>query len=121
MWTGLPDRRASVVDELLGREYLRRLWDEVCQLPVRQRVALLLNLRDEQGRGVAVLLPLTGTASIRAIAEALEIPVAELADLWSTLPHDDARIADRLGVTRQQVINLRKSARDRLVRRLQRV
>jgi hypothetical protein len=34
------------------------------------------------------------------------------------LPLDDATIAGLLGLTRQQVINLRKSARERLARRL---
>jgi hypothetical protein len=38
--------------------------------------------------------------------------------LWKELPLDDLTIAGRLGATRQQVINLRKSARARLVRRL---
>ena len=34
------------------------------------------------------------------------------------LPLDDLRVAERFGITRQQVINLRKSARERLGRRL---
>jgi len=34
------------------------------------------------------------------------------------LPLEDAAIAERLGLTRQQVINLRKSARARLARRM---
>jgi hypothetical protein len=114
----IADPRGSVVSELEHREYLGRLWEEVCQLPVRQRVALLLNLCDEQGRGVVVLLPRTGTASIREIAAALEIPPLEFAAMWAGLPLDDAHIAERLGLSRQQVINLRKSARDRLCRRL---
>jgi predicted DNA-binding protein (UPF0251 family) len=66
------------------------------------------------------LLPRTGTASLRVIADALDIPLPDLARLWHTLPLDDAQIAERLGVTRQQVINLRKSARDRLARRMAR-
>lgn len=114
----IPDPRASVLTELSDREYLQRLWNEVGLLPVRQRVALLLNLRDENGRGAVALLPLTGTADIRVIAEALDIPAREFAELWRALPLDDAQIAERLGVTRQQVINLRKSARARLARRL---
>jgi hypothetical protein len=41
----------------------------------------------------------------------------DLAGLWHELPLDDRRIAERLAVTRQQVINLRKAARARLARR----
>jgi len=114
----LPDARAGADAELEQRDYLRRLWSEIVLLPVRQRAALLLNLKDDQGRGCIALLPLTGVASIRQIADALELPAVQLAEMWSDLPYDDARVAERLGLTRQQVINLRKSARARLARRL---
>jgi hypothetical protein len=43
-----------------------------------------------------------------------------LSALWDQLPLDDLSIAARLGVTRQQVINLRKAARARLARRTER-
>lgn len=108
-------RPAGSPDEL---SFLRQVWVEVRQLPLRQRVALLLNLRDEAGRGVLALFPLTATASIRQIAEALEMPADELARMWNDLPIDDLKIAERLGITRQQVINLRKAGRARLARRV---
>jgi hypothetical protein len=41
-----------------------------------------------------------------------------MAAVWNELPLEDAVIAERLGATRQQVINLRKCARARLSRRL---
>jgi hypothetical protein len=78
----------------------------------------LLNLRDAQGRDVIALLPMTGIASIRQIAEALAMPAHEFAKLWNDLPLEDMTIAQQLGITRQQVINLRKSARERLARRM---
>jgi hypothetical protein len=78
----------------------------------------LLNLRTGTDLAAVTLLPLTGVAGIRQIAEALEIPAPEFAELWNRLPLDDLGIADRLGVTRQRVINLRKSARERLTRRM---
>lgn len=98
--------------------FLRRLWEEICRLPARQRAALLLNLRDEQGAGILAFFPLTGAASMRNIAEALGMAAQEFARLWQELPLDDLRIAQRLGISRQQVINLRKAARERLARRL---
>lgn len=104
---------------LVQRSFLERAWTEICQLPVKQRAALLLSLRDENGDGMLTVLPATGIASLRKIAKALEMPAEELAGLWRGLPLDDLRIASLLGVTRQQVINLRKSARDRLGRRIQ--
>jgi hypothetical protein len=79
---------------------------------------LLLNLRDETGGNAIALLPHTGTATLRQIAELLAIPAIDLAELWHRLPLDDDTIALRLGLTRQQVINLRVAARRRLTRRM---
>ncbi|HEY7181280.1 MAG TPA: hypothetical protein VIC84_07670 [Blastocatellia bacterium] len=100
------------------RIFLERLWQEVRELPRGQRAALLLNLREADGRGCLALFPATGVATLRQIADALELPAERFADLWAQLPLDDATIAGLLGLTRQQVINLRKSARERLARRL---
>jgi RNA polymerase sigma factor (sigma-70 family) len=98
--------------------YLARLWQEIKELPPRQRTALLLNLSDAHGRSYTELLALLGVASARQISDALEIPADEFAGIWNELPLDDRVIAERLGLTRQQVINLRKSARERLARRM---
>lgn len=113
----LPDPRVSVATEIEQRSYLQLLWSEILQLPQPQRLALLLNLRDAQ-EGVIELLPLAGVASLREIAAALALPAEEFARLWNALPLDDTVIAARLGITRQQVINLRKAARARLGRRM---
>jgi RNA polymerase sigma factor (sigma-70 family) len=108
---------ASFAGTIEQREYLRYLWNEIIHLPSRQRTALLLNLRAAEGRDVIALFPLTQTASIRQIADAVNIPPDQFANLWRQLPLDDAAIAEQLGVTRQQVINLRKAARKRLARK----
>lgn len=98
--------------------FLQRLWEELQQLPPNQRAALLLNLRDEGGRGCITLFPVTGVATLHQLAEALEMSAEEFARLWNELPLEDARIAELIGLTRQQVINARKSGRERLARRL---
>ena len=98
--------------------FLQRLWEELTQLPVNQRAALLLNLKDASGFGCITLFPATGIATIRQLAKALELTAERLAELWNDLPIEDARIAELLGLTRQQVINARKSGRERLARRL---
>ena len=94
------------------------LWQEVCQLPRRQRVALLLNFKDSRGQELVSLLPYTRSATIEQIADAIDLPLVEFLKLWNELPLDDMRIARLLGATRQQVINLRKCARERLKRRM---
>jgi RNA polymerase sigma factor (sigma-70 family) len=97
--------------------YMRQLWLEICQLPVKQRSVILLSLRTEDGEGLA-LFPYSGIATIRQIAEALETSYEEVSKIWKDLPWEDATIAQKLGITRQQVINLRKTARERLSRRM---
>ena len=100
------------------RIFLQRLWEELQQLPVNQRAALLLNLKDASGFSCITLFPATGIANVRQLAEALEMSAEDLAKVWNDLPLEDARIAELLGLTRQQVINARKSGRERLARRL---
>lgn len=103
---------------LESQRSLTVLWREICQLPIRQRVALLLNFKDSHGQELISLLPYTRAATIEQIAEALEFPLSELLRLWNDLPLEDLVIAEMLGATRQQVINLRKCARERLDRRM---
>jgi DNA-directed RNA polymerase specialized sigma24 family protein len=113
-----PDPGPSPEAALARRDFLSRLWTEIGLLPPRQRAALLLNLRDADGRGMIALFPLTGTAALPDLASALEMPEEGLRAIWDDLPRDDAWIAQRLGVTPRQVINLRKCARERLARRM---
>jgi hypothetical protein len=114
----IPDPRPDAAALTDQRFYLQKLWTEIGQLPLRQRVALLLNLKDAQGRGMISMFPLTGIATMPQIAAALEIPTEKFASLWNDLPWEDAAIAEHLNCTRQQVVNLRKCARERLARRM---
>jgi hypothetical protein len=110
---------ASAEHRFLHRERLSLLWREISLLPVRQRQALLLNLRDPQGGDLLSLLPLAEIASWAELARCLETTPEELRRLAPRLPLEDREIADWIGgITPRQVINLRKSARARLARRL---
>lgn len=114
----LADSRPQPSVEAERRIYLERLWSEIVELPPRQRAALLFNLRDEGGRGVVDLWMLTGVATPQQISAALDMTPDGFAEIWNDLPMDDNAIAAHLGLTRQQIINLRKSARERLARRM---
>jgi DNA-directed RNA polymerase specialized sigma24 family protein len=115
--SGQPDPPAEQPDLAWQTEkkiFLERAWEEICELPAKQRVALLLNLqREYHGLFLA-----RGIASFSQMAEALETSPEKLPEMWSELPLEDAKIAELLQLTRQQVINARKSARKRLTRRL---
>nr|MBA2736678.1 hypothetical protein [Pyrinomonadaceae bacterium] len=114
----IADSRPDAFTETERRDYLQRLWNEIVELPTRQRAAVLLNLKDENGRGAIDLWLVVGVATVEKIAAALEMSAEAFAGLWNDLPLDDNRIAEKLNLTRQQVINLRKSARERLARRM---
>jgi len=108
---------SGIVNQLEQRDWLSQLWTEIAQLPRNQKAALLLNLRDHNGDSALHLFPSMGIATIRQIAAALEMPAPELAEAWRELPVSDLEIAAKLSLTRQQIVNLRKSARERLIRR----
>jgi len=114
----LADTGVCLDVEVERRIYVQRLWSEICQLPQRQRAALLLNLKDVKGGDCIALFPLTGIATPRDIADSLGISPNRFAEMWNDLPMDDNTVAQHLGISRQQVINLRKSARERLARRM---
>lgn len=112
------DERRSPLIEYESRRFLQALWTEVQALRPPQRAALLLNLRDIDGSNALALLMILEIATFDQIASALEITPQRLAELWSGLPLDDHAIAAMFGLRRQQVINLRRAARERLTRRL---
>lgn len=114
----VPDGAIETGVLLAQKAQLQQLWIEVCLLPRPQRVALLFNLRDANGEELLSVLPIIGVAGLGDIAQVVEIDEREFRAIADGLPWGDGRIAELLGVTRQQVINLRKAARARLARRL---
>jgi len=119
-----PDEQRSeeptAIERLIDRDQIERLWREVRQLLPMQRKALLLGLRYGGTMDIVATLTLSGLATFDEVAATLEMSPGELAAIWSSLPLDDLKIAEMLRVTRQQVINLRRSARERLARRFPR-
>lgn len=117
-----PDQRQpSHADRIEQRLYLQRLWLEICQLPLPHRRALLLNLRAADDRGLIILLVELQITTLHQLAEVLALEPLQFAELWRELPLEDTRIASLLKLTRQQVINLRSSARRQLASRMRAV
>jgi hypothetical protein len=114
----VQERGPGIGATLEARDFLHHLWREILLLPRRQRTALILGLRAADGGDALALLTVVGIATIGQIAGAVGIPADEFAHLWPDLPFEDERIAPLVGATRQQVVNLRKSARARLGRRM---
>lgn len=112
------DTAPGADDRLEKKQWVEWLWSEIRELPPQQRAALLLHMRDEQGSPAIALFAIVGVATHQEIAASMEMTEREVADLWGRLPLDDLTIAARFGISRQQVINLRQSARKRLARRM---
>jgi len=110
----LMDVGEQAVKALYLNQYLNVLWPEVASLPSAQRRALLLHLEQE----AILAFVYHGCCSVGQLAEALELRLEEFADWFGQLPLPDERIAAQQNLTRQQVINQRKCARERLSRRL---
>jgi DNA-directed RNA polymerase specialized sigma24 family protein len=113
-------KKATPLRDIEDKEFVRILWDEIKRLPLHHRAALLLNFNDDNGESLIFILPMMRIATIRQIADTLGFNHDELAKVWNELPWDDNRIASHLGLERQNVINLRQSARQMLRRKLQR-
>jgi hypothetical protein len=114
----LADPRAAHSHRVELRDSLRVLWGEITQLPLTQRAALLLNLRSSMGACLWLLIELRVVA-FRDLAACLGLTGESLAAIWNRLPLEDSEIATRLGLKRQQVINMRSAARQRLGRRME--
>jgi len=100
------------------RSALESLWQEIRRLRPLQRAALMLNLRDDNGGNAVALFLLVGIATFDEVADTIGVSRDDLTVLWNDLPLDDLKIAARLGITRQNVINLRQAARQRLSRKM---
>jgi RNA polymerase sigma factor (sigma-70 family) len=114
----LSETEPSPLERAESRQFLEALWSEILQLGRPHRAALLLNLRDGGGINAIPQFLLLGIASFDEIASAIGIAPEALAEIWNSLPLEDLKIAEMLGATRQQVINFRKTARERLARRM---
>lgn len=111
------DNRPPAESRLTERQYIERLWKEICELPLEHRKALLFNLQDSAG-GDIQLFDFLGIASIPQIAAAVEMAPPVFAELWKELPLDDVAIGRELGLSRQDVANRRSAARKRLARKM---
>ncbi len=110
-----------------NRAKLVFLWDEIRELERLQKLCLLYNLRDKQGREVNTIWFESKIATLKELAEQFEVNENKMAELLIALPFSDVKIATVLCIHEigneaeriQKVSNLRKVARDNLKRRLE--
>ena len=112
------DANAEQAELVQTQTYLRQVWKEICELPMGQRMALLLNLNDDDGVNITTHFAGSCIATISEMADALALSIPEFTELWGKLPLSDAEIGSRLGRSPTKVATLRQSARRRLSRRM---
>jgi hypothetical protein len=137
----VPDNQRWPDEKAEWTEFLGRLWMQIEGLPHLQRLAYLLNFTAADGQ--LDLFWIYGVVGIRSIGTVLQISEKQFERIWSALDNEhelgwraqacetydekfallwqylplaDMVIADALGTERQRIINLRKSAADRLSR-----
>ncbi|SRR5215204_3271022 len=114
----LPEFAVDIEDEEERILRLKLVWAELRQLPAKQCAAWLLKIADNDGESTLKWLPVFQIATICEIAAAIGQSAETLADIWKGLPLCDRSIAEMLGASQRQVINWRKSANERLQRRI---
>ena len=103
----IADACQQIVESLASETFRAKMLVWIGDLPPRQRVALLLGMaRDE-------LLLLNASGQMAGL---LEMPPEDFYGFWPRLPLADGAIAAYLALTPKQVSNLRKCARERILR-----
>lgn len=103
---------------LQGKETLKKLWDEIKQLPPEQRDVICLSLEDENGNDLWSILEAADVITLPQIAADLGLSDEELMALCDHTPMDSPTLANHLGTTRSQVNKLRFRAMQRLRERM---
>ena len=104
----------SSESHLEANELLARLWQTVIQLPAEQRDSFALTFEDHAGQDLFTVLLAAGIASWDELANGMGRAVADVVRLRLRMPMDNARVADELGASRENVYKWRFRAIRRL-------
>ena len=114
----LADPTPRTDARLESKEIVRKLWEEIKQLPPNYRIAFCLGPVGEENDDLWDLLLTAEVISLSELAEGLEISLEKLVEIWPRLPMDSKKLAEYLGATRSQVKKWRFRAVERLRERL---
>jgi RNA polymerase sigma factor (sigma-70 family) len=103
---------------LQGKETLKKLWDEINQLPHEQRDVICLSLEDENGNDLWSILLTAEVTTLPQLAADLGLSIEQLMNLWEKTPMDSPTLAKHFGTSRLQVNKWRFRAMRRLRERM---
>jgi len=113
-YSHIVDEGADIEKKLQMRAGLKMHWDAIGSLTLKQRQALLLFARDDNGVSALSLFMELKVTTFREIADAMAIDWEAFTAIWRELPIEDERIAHLTGSTLGSVRFNRWKARERL-------
>lgn len=99
----LIDSNVRCDTRLEAREMLKLLWDEIRQLPQKQRDAICFSFEDASGDDLFTLLLDADVAMLPQIATEIERTLERVLILWEQMPMDSQSLAAELNTTRPQI------------------
>jgi len=125
-YESVDDRDMNLADdsrlgdsELRAVELLKRLWQALHLLPQEQRAVFILGFEDDAGQDLFTALLVAHVASLKEIAEVMELTIPEVILLRLEMPMDTTGIAARLKTSRTNISKWRFRALRRLRTELQ--
>ncbi len=114
----IADRKLRADELLEYRERIRRLWQEIVKLPVKQRKIIVLSPVDHHGEDLWSLLVESGVVKFHDLLTALDLTRDDFLMLWRRMPLKSAELAGYLELSRENIARWRYYARQQLRKNL---
>jgi RNA polymerase sigma factor (sigma-70 family) len=110
----IAEQPGRFYEHLEAKEFLVRLWTELCELPLNQRKTFVLTSYDHHGKSLLHLLLREQVVTISQIYISLETTRDELIAIWDKLPMNISTAAKELGTSTHMIAKWRHRAMKRL-------
>jgi RNA polymerase sigma factor (sigma-70 family) len=106
----IADSPGRFYERLELREFLLRLWNACCELPLSQRKAFVFTSSDNKGDSLLHIVLREQAITITKIYQALNMTREDLSAVWERLPMDGSTAAAELGTSTQMIAKWRHRA-----------
>ncbi len=110
----IAEQPGRYYEHLEAREFLVRLWAELCELPLNQRKTFVLTSYDHHGESLLHMLLREQIVTISQIYTSLETTREELIVVWDKLPMNISTAAKELRTSKHMIAKWRHRAMKRL-------
>jgi RNA polymerase sigma factor (sigma-70 family) len=106
----IADSSSRFYERLELKEFLLRLWNACCELPLSQRKAFIFTSSDNKGDSLLHIVLREQAITITKIYQALNMTREDLLAVWERLPMDGSTAAAELGTSTQMIAKWRHRA-----------